>query len=466
MKNFLFFISILILILISIVFYWPRFAETKIDSDALEYHQLAVNLLEGKGFYLEERGGQTMLREPVYPVFLFLNYKIFGIHPNLIRFEQVILVLLICFLVYRLSQKLFNDFTAKIAILAVVLHPLFVIYSGEITSEILAAFLAILSCFVFIKSLEERKLFWSALAGLVLAVLVLTKSVFIFIPIFLLPIYFLNREKYTHICDCRYGCIFRAVLFFLAFFLIVSPWLYRNHLYFGKWAIAERGGQTMYVHAFKSELSREQLKNYAISSFLSQYFVRLKNPSFDIFQVAIEPMNQLRKKLLAKGFSENQIDDSLAKESINLWQKHPVKNFLIGFLELNKAHAPTVPRNSIMFVYDVSGEMVWRVIKGLGIIFIRLFWFGLLLISLYGIFKAICFKKCLIFPLILFIFYLNAAIFFLEGLPRFIFPIYSIYFIFFAYGLEQIIKNCHPALDAGSSDSFTRMAPGLSDHAR
>jgi len=431
-NKFIFFLSILIFILASAFFYWPRFAELQIASDSLEYHQLAINLLSGKGFYLEDRGGTTMFREPLYPFFLFLNYKIFGMYPNLIRLEQLILVFLMAILVYKISRDFFSENVSRLAVIMISLHPLFIIYSGEIISETLTAFLILLFCFIAIQSLKHENLFFSFLAGLILGFLALTKSIFIFMPIFIIIYYFFwGRSKK----------IWQILLFALGFSLLVLPWAYRNHLLFDRWAIAERGGLAAYVHTSKAELSGQDLKNYTISALLSQYFVRLRDNSFDIFKTNIDPVNKKVKVFLGEGYSKKETDILLLNEAIKSWKKYPLKNFFIGFLELSKANAPTVPRNSIMFVYDIGGTWWQQFIRGGAIVFIRLLWVSLILISFYGIFKAMQKKMYLLFPLILFIVYLKGLIFFLEETPRFIFPIYSFYFIFFVFGVQCLMNS-------------------------
>lgn len=433
-RNFLFAIFISLLIALEIFFYWPRFAELDIKSDALEYHQLAVNLLNGKGFYLEERGGRTMIREPGYPFFIFLNYKIFGVNPDIIRVEQVILLLLICLFVYKLCKKILaeGDFIAKIAVLAIAACPLFIIYSGEIISETLAAFLLIASCYFLIKSFNSEKLIYIFLAGFCLSLLILVKSIFIFMPLIIaLVCLFIPLQKK----------ILKIAIFLGICALLISPWFYRNYMDFGKIAIADRGGQSAYVHTSKSELNSGDLQRYVISSLLSQYFVRLRDNNFDIFSINIKPVNDKLEYFNRLGYDTSETDNLLFQESKNLWLRQPVKNFLIGFLEFAKANAPTVPRNSIIFVYNTNGSPFTRFLKGTAIILIRIFWLALLSISFYGIFKIVKLKRYPLFILVVFIFYLNSIIFFLEGVPRFIFPIYSLYFIFFALGLNDLLAR-------------------------
>ncbi len=430
MKKFLFPVLIFLIIVINSFLWLPGYGSWTGGAD-VEYQILAKNMFEGKGFSLD--GEKTMLREPVYPFFLFLNYKIFGLHLNLIIFEQLILYLLICFLVYKLAEKFLNGTVAKIATVAVAAHPLFIICITNIDSETMAAFLIVLFCFVFIKSIEQEKTWLSLTAGFILGILVLTKAIFTLTPIFLILLYAFAAPKTKKLS--------KIILFSFAFILLVFPWMYRNHSYFGKWLITERGGWVAYMHTSKSELSNQQLKNYVISYLLGQYFVRLSDASFNVFDVNLGPVNQKRVDFLKKGYSSDEADILLAQESWRLWKEKPFKNFSLGFLELYKANAPTVPKDSIAFVYAVPDSFFLKVARGVAIIFIRLFWLSVICFMFYGLYKTVRMKNYHLLPPAFFIFYLNGILFFLEGVPRNIFPIYSFYFIFFAAGLYYLMNR-------------------------
>lgn len=425
-RKFIFPLAIFLIMAASAAIWLPKYGGGAVD---VEYQQIAINMLEGKGFSLGDSGEKTMVREPFYPFSLFLNYKIFGVHNYLIYFEQFLLLLLICFFTYKLAVRFFGDAVAKIAALAVVIHPLFVIYAASMSSEIVAAFLISFSCFFFVRSLEGEKLRFSFLAGAGLGLLVLTKTIFLPIPFFAAIFYYFCLKNRR---------LAKIILFFAAFAAIVFPWMCRNYVYFDKVAVSERGGWVAYMHASKSELSVQQLRDYAVSSFLSQYFVRLKNPDFNFFDVNIKPANEKLSYFLRNGYSSNEADTLLAKEAERLWRAYPLKNFLVGFLEVIKANAPTVPKDSIVFVYSLPDGAASKIMRGAALILMRLFWFGIILAMLYGIFKAMRMKIYGVLSLVFIIFYVNAALFFLEGVPRNIFPIYSLYFIFFAFGFWQL----------------------------
>ena len=424
------FIGLIVLIVaLNSIIFLPKYGFWTGATDP-EYKEIALSLIDGDGFSLN--GEKTMFREPAYPFLLFLNYKIFGVNDYSIRILQFLFLFLICFLTYKITKKVFGSMEVKIATIFVALHPLFVIYATDISSEILAILLLIFFVFIFVKDVDSESVLTPSLMGLALALLVLTKSIFIFIPVFVVSFYLIKKKEKK---------IIKVVVFALSFLIIISPWVYRNYTNFGKIAVSERAGVVAYVHASKSELGKSDFIKYGISSLTSQYFVRLYEPGFNIFNINIRPLNEKKKSLLGGGYSKDQVDTLLFEESKRLWRERPFKNFIIGFFELAKANAPTVPKDSIMFVYNIPENVIGKIVFGLVIVALRLLWFAVILLSFFGIAKAIKLKNKYIFPLALPVVYLNLFIFFLEGVPRFLFPIYPLYFTFLAFTVVYFLED-------------------------
>jgi O-antigen/teichoic acid export membrane protein len=71
--------------------------------DALEYHNLALNMLAGKGYTLDST--QIVNRAPAYPAFLALVYAIFGPQPAIARIFQALLISLVVPLLYYIGSR-------------------------------------------------------------------------------------------------------------------------------------------------------------------------------------------------------------------------------------------------------------------------------------------------------------------------------------------------------------------------
>jgi len=431
-KKYWFAVLVILTITLNSFIFLPKYGAWGGPSD-VEYNEIAINMANSDGFSLG--GEKTMFREPAYPFFLFINYRLFGVNTNFIRVEQFILLFLIIYLTYLIAYKLFGIFTARVASIMVSALPIFPIYATDIISEIFATFLVVLFVYLFIRSIENESKGSLWIAGLVFGTLVLTKSIFIFLPILILPIYLLGKRSYG---------LRNILLFLFAIFIVVSPWVYRNYVNFGKVSIADRGGMLLYLHSVKSEFSDGQLRDYAVASLTGEYIVRLYNPTFNIIAgEGIYLMNQRRAELLNSGLNFAQADEVMAKEAKNLYLKHPIKNLFIGFLEVVKVNAPMAPKYTTMFAFpgDMGDSSIGKIVKAGVVLNIRLFWVMILFIALMGAYKALEEKNIKAIFILFFIIYLNGIIFFLQGVPRFVFVIYPFYFIFFGFGILIILNK-------------------------
>ncbi|MGH7488609.1 MAG: hypothetical protein ACREMY_23870, partial [bacterium] len=73
------------------------------------YDLIANNLLQGNGYRIEANMGQTMMREPGYPLFLVCVFKIGGYHIEAARLANLVLATGIVFMMMRLTRKVTND---------------------------------------------------------------------------------------------------------------------------------------------------------------------------------------------------------------------------------------------------------------------------------------------------------------------------------------------------------------------
>lgn len=442
-------IIFLILIVNSLVFL-PKYGSWNGATD-IEHQEIAINMAGGKGFSLN--GERTMFREPAYPFFLFANFKLFGVNRNLIRVEQFLILATIIYLTYKLAHKIFGSREAKISALLVAATPIFAIYATDLIAEIFSALLILVFILVFLKTVEKKGnkvfLFYASLSGAMLGILTLTKSIFIFLPVFFAPLLFFMAGKGKPFGEgnSRNNYVRKrtvAVLLFFAFFAgAIFPWMYRNYNHFGKLAIADRGGMLLYLHALKSEFNYEQLKDYTIAALSGEYFVRLYKPDYDIVKgEGIDLMNKKREGLIKSGYHTTEADEIMGKEAKSLFARHPFKNFYIGVLEIIKLNAPMVPKYSVIFIHpNINAGILAKVVTSTAILGIRIIGFVFIALVGYGIFRAAKEKNKKALALVAFIFYLNGIIFFLQGVPRFVFPIYPLYFTFFAFSITYLARK-------------------------
>jgi len=210
--------------LIFCYFIFPFFGLQFIESvDIDNFGVIAKNLLHGHGFVIESGSAPTLLRGPLYPLFLVFTYSVFGENLFVVQFIQSLLGALTCFIIYLIVIDIFDKKTAILSAFAFTLYPLFIWYTARIWVETLFTFLLsilVLSLVKFMKAPSNIKALW---IGITLGIINLCKSVLLLFPIFLLFVFLVlswhkKKEVLLNIC-----------LIVISMLLVIAPWTYRNY---------------------------------------------------------------------------------------------------------------------------------------------------------------------------------------------------------------------------------------------
>ncbi|MEO0116557.1 MAG: tetratricopeptide repeat protein [candidate division WOR-3 bacterium] len=172
--------------------------------DPLYHHQMAISIL--KGGWLAEKG---FFRAPLYPYFLALIYKIFGINLLIPRIIQALIGSASCLLIYLIGKKIFSPKVGTIAGLVATLYPLLIYFDGELLLTNLLIFLTLLGFFLFLK----EKIF---LSGLSFGFAAITRPN---ILLFLLTLFIIKLKE-----------IKKLLPFFLAVILPIIPVTIHNYI--------------------------------------------------------------------------------------------------------------------------------------------------------------------------------------------------------------------------------------------
>jgi len=190
--------------------------------DALYHHEWALAIAAGKEFIAD-----AFFRAPLYPYFLGLLYKLFGVNLMVVRVIQALIGSAGCGLVYLLARQLLRpqasshkpgrDDAAKrrrgdaekvrvslsprhlsvevVAGLVMAAYPLAIWYDGELLLEGLLTFLVLLGFVLLLRSRDTDRQWW--LPGIVLGLAAITRpNVLAFIA--LLPVWlFLEGKGFT-----------------------------------------------------------------------------------------------------------------------------------------------------------------------------------------------------------------------------------------------------------------------------
>ena len=204
-------------------------AVVAVAGDSHAYSSLAVNILKGNGFSLEEFPPFTpsCFRTPAYPLFLALTYKMFGVNNyEAVRLAQVFLMLASAAMIFIIAHLVFqNKMLAYLSLIISSFYPYpystIPIYTS-IGTETLTFFLitAATLCIILLYKYSRAYLYFCA--GLFFALAMLTRPSNLFFPLVIAAYMVFRRPHKAN---------YRRILWFLVvIFLFVSPWSVRNYL--------------------------------------------------------------------------------------------------------------------------------------------------------------------------------------------------------------------------------------------
>lgn len=187
--------------------------------DAGTYHSIAVNLLEGRG-YSEDGQNPSIFVAPLYPLFIFVVYKFFGVHPMLIELIQCFLGVGMALLTLLIARRFFSQTVSLIAFVVVSFFPDLFVISTYMYTESLFVFLFLALIYTALLVAEKATLKRIVIAGIVGGLATLTRGVTMLFPfVFFIALLFrFNLLKTTR----------TVVLYSLFFVLPIIPWTIRN----------------------------------------------------------------------------------------------------------------------------------------------------------------------------------------------------------------------------------------------
>ena len=191
--------------------------------DENDYARLARTIaIHGEfGF---EPGRPTSIRPPLYPAFVAGVYHLAGVdNYQMVRLAQALLSLVTVVVLYRLGLEVLSSERAALWTSALFcFYPSFLGYNNLILTEVLFTFWLVVGVYSLARALNRDRFSDLVVAGAVLALGALTRSVLWLLPPVLIPFLLLS---------CRGPAtrrIFAATLFSAAFALVIAPWAIRN----------------------------------------------------------------------------------------------------------------------------------------------------------------------------------------------------------------------------------------------
>lgn len=189
-----------------------------------------------------------------------------GPRARLIKFTNVLWMLLLCASVYTAVHLLTGSRALSCAGVILVNLPLPLIPSGfaglgldSLNSDLPAAALLVSGSTLLARGLSEPRTGRSLAAGVVFGALALVKASFLYVFAGLVASVLLAgaiaARRGHHWRIARNGLVLTV-----CFVAVVAPWMLRNHLQFGTYSIAERGGVVLLIRAVKDQMTAEEYR--------------------------------------------------------------------------------------------------------------------------------------------------------------------------------------------------------------
>ncbi|MGA9672626.1 MAG: glycosyltransferase family 39 protein [Terracidiphilus sp.] len=190
------------------------------------YDLIANNLAHGNGYRWDAEMGETMIREPGYPLFLAVVFKLGGYNLEAARFANWLLSIGITIMIMRLARLVTNDEKiALIAALLFLLNPGTLICEARGGVEVLFIFAILVFMLVLHKAVEKGNPGRYLVAGLVLGIVVQIRSTPIAFPALLLCYLCLTATGMRE----RLKAVSNVAILVLGMLAVMSPWIIRNY---------------------------------------------------------------------------------------------------------------------------------------------------------------------------------------------------------------------------------------------
>ncbi len=193
-------------------------------SDSLQYKTLADNLLQKKCFILTDCSNPDIFRVPGYPLFI-LFFSFFG-GLFAVTFVQIVLTVFTGFLVYKIASLYIKEKWALWVGIIFLLEPSVIVHSLVLLSDMPYVFLIVCATYLLLRSTPSIRTM-SVISGL-LAVSVYFRPISLYIlPVYVIAYIFLyepvSRESMRSIGK-------RVCITMCVFLVCVVPWMMRNYV--------------------------------------------------------------------------------------------------------------------------------------------------------------------------------------------------------------------------------------------
>jgi 4-amino-4-deoxy-L-arabinose transferase-like glycosyltransferase len=253
-------------------FLFPSVSQTygaALDPDF--YGLLGRHVYAGDGLTFNPGDGPTVFRGPLYPAFIALSLRLTGgWYPGGVWLFQSLLHGLTCWLVFLTAARLWSRPVALTAAFVYAFYPAVLWQVPRMWNEILLSFLVSVLIFLGLAFLEKPSFIKATGIGAVLALLSLSKGIFLpLIIVFPLVLASIGKKK-----------IFKdAALVVIIAILVISPWSVRNYRLSGRFIPVHVGfgGNIKRGNLVAREFFRHPLSYRVLDEITDPEMDRIKN---------------------------------------------------------------------------------------------------------------------------------------------------------------------------------------------
>lgn len=279
-----------------------------LTSDSGDYHRLARDIIErgqyGGNLEWDEGLYNTVYRPPGYPLYLAGIYTLFGIRPWVALLSQVVLNLLNCWLIMRITSRLFGDQSAILAGALYALNPILLRFTVRLFSEVLFLLVFSLSIYLYLiytsGNLQRFSARWTALGtGLLMGLSATVRVVALYfgpvLAFFMIAYIWLRRRTVDFIA---------LFLYFAGLALPIIIWSWYNHTHYGSWKLSASAEFNLLFHSMSSNLSGapfgapEQMQK--ADELLREGLNRMHADNFDMIKHPFERASYFRAVAIEK----------------------------------------------------------------------------------------------------------------------------------------------------------------------
>jgi 4-amino-4-deoxy-L-arabinose transferase-like glycosyltransferase len=294
-----------------------------------EYDVIANHVAQGFGYRVETYMDPTMIREPAYPLFLALVFRIGGYRLEVARLTALLLTIGIAVMMMRFAKRVTdNRVTALLATLLFLLYPGTIIAEARAGIEIPFIFAIMLFMLAIHRAIDQDTLWRYFVAGLLLGLVVMVRSTPLLFPVCLLAylVYMAKgaRRRVRHVLN--------IALLGLGMALVMSPWIIRNYVLVHEFVpsasvqgmAAQEGQYTCQHLSFDTTFLKVQQQAGELRTELARQFGMASEGTYYQFFYKAHDEIAFNKKLLQQASAEYRKDPVLfarcvGKNVFNFW---------------------------------------------------------------------------------------------------------------------------------------------------